>query len=109
MPELTPEERQEVERTLSELREHGYVDIDHHGELRPGVRVRHRGHQWSEAIQRGTGNVVAITEKPNSAWSDTWRMADVEMVVVFDKPWPASSRLSQLAQYHVVRVEVADA
>ena len=99
--EMTPEEQAEFDKTLAELHARGYVDIDAHKELRPGVRVRHRGHQWPGAHRHGTGAVLALTEKPDSAWSLSWGMADIEMVVLWDKPWPLDSRLSKLAQYHV--------
>ena len=103
--ELTPEERAEADRILADLRERGYTDRAEFDELAPGVRVRHRGHQWPDAFRKGTGVVVAITEKSPSAWSQEWRMPDVEMVVAFDKPtWPGTSRLSTLAQYHVSAV-----
>lgn len=103
---LTEDEQAEVARVLAELHEHGYQDVERHvhrsgAELAPGTRIRHAGHQWYEALREGTGHVVAITERPDSAWSRSWGMPDVELIAVFDKPWPLDSRLSQLAQYHV--------
>jgi hypothetical protein len=102
MSDLTPAERAELESILAQLHQHGYTKRDRFNELTPGARVRHRGHQWPEAFQQGTGVIVAITEKSPSAWSTDWGMADVEMVVAWDKPtFEDSSRLSQVAQYHV--------
>jgi hypothetical protein len=98
---LEPDEEAKVAEILAGLHAHGYRDVDAHGALRPGVRIRHVGHQWCEAINAGTGFVVAITEKPDSAWSRTWGKPDVELITVSDKPF-LDSRLSQLAQYHVV-------
>jgi hypothetical protein len=103
---LTSEEQVEAERILAGLHERGYIDRDRHNDLAPGVRVRHRGHQWPAAYREGTGVVVAITEKPDSGWSQSWGKPDVEMVVAFDKPTlPGMSRLSTLAQYHVAVIE----
>lgn len=106
---LTEDERAEVARVLAELHEHDYQDIERHVhrsgvELAPGTRVRHAGHRWHDAVVKGTGHVVAITERPDSAWSRSWGMPDVELIAVFDKPWPLDSRLAQLAQYHVAVV-----
>lgn len=97
---LTPEEAASLGTMREALHRSGYVDIEQHRDLRPGTRVYHRGHQWPDASTRGTGVVLVLTEKPNSAWSRSWRAADVEMVVLWDKPiW--ASRFAQLAQYHV--------
>ena len=107
--QLTEEEQDRLLEIRQELRERGYQDITEHGDLRVGARIRHRGQQFTEAFRHGTGYVVALMEKPDSAWSRTYRMPDIELVVVFDKPaLLSSSRLSQLAQYHVSVVEVAD-
>lgn len=104
--ELTPAERAEVETKMAALRERGYVDREAFNELKPGTRIRHRGHQWPDAYREGTGNVVAITEKPESAWSQSWGAPDVEMVVAYDEPTlPGMSRLVTLAQYHVSAVD----
>lgn len=99
-PELTPRESAEVAALLAELRECGYRDVDHHGALRAGVRIRHYGHQWPGAYDDGTGVVVAVTEKPDSAWSRTWGKPDVELIAAWDRPG-VTGRVSQLAQYHV--------
>jgi hypothetical protein len=101
MSEMTPEEQKRAEEMLAELHERGYRDVEQHGKLRAGVRVRHVGHRWPEAYENGTGGVVAITEKPNSAWSLTYGKPDIEMVVLLDAPSLSGSRLSGLAQYHV--------
>lgn len=106
MSDMTPAERARADEMLAELHERGYRDIDAIGDLRPGARVRHRGHRWSEAIANGTGNVVAITEKPDSPWSVSYRMPDVEMVVLFDTA-SFGDRLSMLAQYHAEAVDPA--
>jgi hypothetical protein len=105
MSDLTPEQTERVEKALVDLRSRGYVDINEHGRLRPGVRIRHRGDQYSEAYQNGTGVVIAITEKPNSAWSASWRMPDIELLVLWDKEHRGIDRISQLAQYHVSVIE----
>ncbi len=82
----------------------GYRPVDY-ATLPPGERVRHRGEQWPEAYDQGTGVVLAVMEKPNSAWSQSWGGADVELIVLKDKPLlPGLSRLAQLANYHVQAV-----
>lgn len=101
MIEMTDDEQARVAEMLGELHECGYIDIQEHNALRPGVRVHHRGQRWPEAYIGGTGNVVAITERPDSAWSYSWGAADIELIVLFDKPGIGGSRLSALAQYHV--------
>ena len=110
MADLTPDETEELGALLASLHAYGYVDIAERGQLRPGGRIRHSGHRWPEAYTEGTGVVLALTEKPDSGWSQTYGMPDIEMVVLWDKPWPfdTSSRLSQLAQYHVGVVTGAD-
>lgn len=106
--DMTPDEVAEVERMLGELRKRGYRDVAEHGELRPGVRIRHRGQRWSEALDKGTGVVLAITERPDSSWSQTYRTADIELITLADQE-RFGSRLSQVAQYHVATVQRWDA
>lgn len=97
---LTPEEAAEVASLHAGLHGSGYVDIEQHERLRPGTRVCHTGHQWPGADEEGTGTVLVLTERKPSSWSQSWGAADVEMIVLWDKPiW--TSRLSALAQYHV--------
>lgn len=107
-------EQTEVDRMVAELRKHGYVDLDEYvyprsgRRLRVGARVRHGGEQYPEALQYGTGNVVALMHRPDSAWSHSWRMPDIEMVMLRDKPRFGESRLSGLAHYHVEVIEEED-
>ena len=96
MTALTPVEQSKVDEMLAALHEHGYRDVEAHNDLKPGVRVRHRGHQWLGAATLGTGNVVSITRSPRTIRG----VPDVELIVVWDEP-RFDSRLSQLAQYHV--------
>ena len=100
---MTEAERAEVGAILARLYASGYTDRDRFNELASGVRVRHTGQRYAAAYQDGTGVILAITERPGSPWSHEWKMPDVEMVVLWDRPWPieGSSRMSQLAQYHV--------
>lgn len=105
---LTAAEETRLTEMREELHACGYRDIAEHKNLRVGSRIRHRGQQWPEAFANGTGVVAVLTEKPNSSWSQTYGMPDIELVAVWDEPW-TSSRLSQLAQYHVHVIEVADA
>lgn len=89
---------------LAELHEHGYQDVAEHGRIRPGVRIRHTGHRWPEAYDEGSGVVLAVTEKPDSSWSQSWGRPDVELIALWDRD-QGFSRLSQLAQYHVEVIE----
>jgi hypothetical protein len=99
---LSEDEKAEAVRMLGELTDRGYAVVEEHNDLRPGVRIRHRGHQYPEAYLNGTGVVVAVTEKKPSGWSESWGAPDIEMVVAYDKPLlPDMSRLTGLAQYHV--------
>ena len=109
MDTLAPDVRAEAASLLDELRERGYAEKESHNELRPGARVRHRGHQWCEAFSKGTGVVLHVTEKDPSAWAESWRMPDVEIVVLWDERESLGPRMSLVAQYHVHHVAVSDA
>jgi hypothetical protein len=98
--DLTSDEQAQLAEMLTALHERGYGDVAEHGGLRAGARIRHRGHQWSGAYTSGTGVVLAVTEKPDSAWSVSWHMPDVELLALWDRDH-GSGRLSMLAQYHV--------
>lgn len=106
---MTPAEEVELAEMLAELHDNGYHDITEHKSfsVRVGARIRHRGHQWAKAYTEGTGFIVALTQKPHSLWSREWRMPDIELIALWDKPRPFedSSRLSGLAQYHVEVIE----
>lgn len=79
----------------------GYRDVDEHNGLRPGARVRRRSEQWPGS-ERGTGTVLAVTQRENSPWSQSWHMPDVELIVLADSTHrDDGSHLSQLAQYHL--------
>ncbi|PZG16476.1 hypothetical protein C1I95_17360 [Micromonospora craterilacus] len=99
---LTPEEAAKLDTMQASLRECRYVDIPDHRGLRPGARVYHSGHQWPGAAYDGTGVVLAVTERPDSPWSQTYRAPDVELIVLWDRPvLGSSSRLSQSASYRI--------
>lgn len=100
MTEMTDEERAAVTVLLADLHEAGYRNIAEWRELKPGMRIRRRSQEYPEAYEHGTGVVVAITEKPDSAWSKTYGAADIEMVILSDRS-DFGSRLTTLAQYHV--------
>ncbi|WP_026931197.1 hypothetical protein [Glycomyces tenuis] len=108
--ELTTEEQAELERIVASLHEHGYVDLDEFVypksglKLRVGTRIKHRNEEYWKAIRHGTANVVALTEKPDSPWSKTYRMRDIELVM-FRQEREIGSRLSQVAQYHIDVIE----
>lgn len=100
---MTTEERTAADKILADLHASGYRDVEQLGTLKPGTRIRHVGHQWSAACTNGTGVILAITEKPDSSWSQDWHMPDVELIALWD-PAVFGHRLSQLAQYHVEAV-----
>lgn len=100
-PTLMPETEVEISNALDGLRRRGYVIKKSHNELRAGARVRHRGHQYPEALRYGTGMVLHVTEKSPSAWSVKWGVPDVEMIVLWDNPGWLFGAFSMLAQYHV--------
>jgi hypothetical protein len=99
-PHLTPDVEAEAAKMLAALHDRGYQTVAEHGDLRPGTRIRHVGERYSAAHLDGTGIVLAITEKPNSSWSVSWRMPDVELIALWDRP-DTRGWLSGLAQYHV--------
>lgn len=89
----------------AELAGAGYRDAEHPS-VAPGHRIRHRAEQWPEAWDLGTGVVLAVMERPDSAWSQSWGGPDIELIVLKDRPlFEGSSRLSQLANYHVAVVK----
>jgi hypothetical protein len=98
--EMTAEVREQAAAMLAELHERGYQDIPEHGPIAVGTRIRHRGDCWPEAYTNGTGVVVGLTEKPDSAWSVSWHMPDIELIALWDRPGIRGC-LSQLAQYHI--------
>lgn len=102
--EMTAEEQTKLAAMVAELHDHGYPDVEEHRGLRVGTRIRHVGHQWTEAYQAGTGVVVALTQKRNSSWSQSWGRPDVELIALWDRE-QVEGRLSQLAQYHVEVIE----
>lgn len=91
MIELTPAEQS----SLDSLLEHGYIQVEAYGRLRVGTRV---------LIGSGPGTVVAVTQKPDSAWSKTWRMDDVEVIVRTDDHRSTERAPSQVAQYHIRQI-----
>jgi hypothetical protein len=98
-------EREKYATIRAELEESGYRDVEHET-LRPGRRVRHRGERYPEAYDHGTGVILAVMEKPNSAWSADWGGRDIELIVLRDRPmFEDWSRLSQVADYHVQVVD----
>lgn len=105
--DLTPDEQERLAAMVKELINHGYQEITGHGRLKVGTRIRHQGHQWTEAFRDGTGIVAALTERPDSPWSMSWNMPDIELIALWDKPQGLiPSRLSGVAQYHVDVIEV---
>lgn len=90
----------EEEKMLARLREGGWTEIPEFDQLRPGVRIRHSGQQWAEAVLKGTGVILHITEKMDSEWARNWGQRDIEMIVRWDEP-RFGQELSHLAQYHV--------
>lgn len=103
---LPADVRAEAASLLDELRERGYEEREFFNELRPGARVRHTGHRYPEAYERGTGVVLHVTEKKPSSWSQTYGVTDAEMVVLWDEGVPLGHRMSLVAQYHVQHVAV---
>jgi hypothetical protein len=94
--------RAEFERDHQALIEAGYEDVAEYAGIKVGARVRHVGHQWPEAFERGSATVLAVMRKDPSAWAQTYRRPDVELLVELDRPFIAGSCLAQLADYHVL-------
>lgn len=71
------------------LEERGYVEVPEarvvDGTIRPGDRVHNRGEQYVKAYWHGTATVVAIYERPDSAWSRKYDMPDVEVITQRDR------------------------
>jgi hypothetical protein len=103
--ELAPAERAEADRMLTELRAAGYTPADRIGMLATGVRIRHRGHQWIDALTDGSGHVVAVVERAAQPGFANFVSRDVELIAVWDRaPDVRMSRLSQHADRHVVAI-----
>ena len=73
----------------------GYVEVESHGWIRRGMRVRHVGDQWPAAYSRGTGDVEGIFVR---------RGDDVELIVKSDTDH-FGSRYRFLADYHVRSID----
>ena len=80
---------------LDSLLEYNYVQVEAYGRLRAGTRV---------LIGSGPGTVVAVTEKPDSAWSKSWHMDDVELIVRPDDRDVPHYGPAQVAQYHIRQI-----
>ncbi len=98
---LSPAEQATARNALADLHGRGYRTVETHKGLRPGVRIRLAHERFPEAYADGTGVVLVVTTRDPSGWSDVYGRADVELLVVWDKPNLADTRLSQVAQYHV--------
>lgn len=79
-----------------DLLKRGYVEVTEFGEIEVGARVRGANQRYWQAVECGTGEVERIFHKPQSAWSQKYGTADVEMIVKRD-----DGTYSQLANYHV--------
>lgn len=95
------------QREYDDLLARGYRDIDVHGALRVGARVRHWGEQYCEAYRDGTGVVVALMEKSPSSWvAAGWGKHDVELIVRTDRDrWGIGSFVGRWADYHTAVIE----
>lgn len=91
-----------AEELRADLESRGYVEKPEHGDLRAGDRVHHAGQQYTEAYLYGTATILAIFEKLDSAWSRSWRMPDVELIIQRD-----DGDVTQWAQYHAWKVVTA--
>lgn len=61
--------------------------------IEPGDRMRHSGHQWPEAFQNGTGEVLAIMRRHDD---------EIEVVVQYDDgDFISAGRVVALADYRV--------
>lgn len=69
----------------------GYAEVETHGRIYRGMRVRHVGDQWPAAYDNGTGNVERIFVR---------RDDDVELIVKSDTDH-FGSQYRFLADYHV--------
>lgn len=104
---LTAAERAEFDAHVTGLKRRGWVEVDEFRSLRPGVRIRHRGEQYTEAYRDGTATVLIVTEKPNSPWARKYHHPDVELVALTDRDrFGTGIRLMFVADYHVEIVEV---
>lgn len=87
----------EIEETRQALIDRGYAEVEEHKGLKPGARVRHIGERFG--YDDGTATVRHVLLKDPSAWSQTYRQPDVEVVVEKDRPL-FGSVVGQWADYH---------
>jgi hypothetical protein len=92
-----------LEEKRAALAAYGYVDLAEHNGITVGTRVHHRNERYYEALHNGTATVLALMERPDSAWSQKWNQRDIELIVRRD----ADGRLSGWADYHT-RIPRAD-
>jgi hypothetical protein len=96
------------QREYDDLFKRGYRDItDAPRGIRAGVRVRHRGEQYLDAMQNGTGVIVAVMEKDPSPWVKSgWGPRDIELIVRTDEDRHGTGRLiGRWADYHTVVIQ----
>lgn len=94
-----------AETQVQSLLDYGYVEVQEHGCLKVGQRVRHVGQQYSEAYNNGTGTLERIFHRPD-------RGNDVEVIVKRDKPqFGPHDTHGFWANYHtiVIDAEVSEA
>jgi hypothetical protein len=75
----------QVEATRHSLRFDGYQDLtEHDGPIHIGTRIRHRSHQWPEAVADGTGTVAWLMHLPRA--HTIGETPAIELIVVWDEP-----------------------
>jgi hypothetical protein len=92
---MTPTEYAQnlIARGYAEIQEYKGRDYT----LKPGDRVKKAAQRFG--YESGTGSVERVFIKENSAWSQTYRADDVELIVKND-----DGTYSYVAQYHVEKV-----
>ena len=83
----------------------GYQEIPEYKGIKPGQRVRHLGHRYTEAYRDGTATVLAVMQKDPSSWAQTYGRPDVEIIVQLDKPYDPESPVRTWSDYQTTRIE----
>ena len=83
----------QARRLAAELREAGYTGVSRRADLKSGTKVSTDGNR--------TGQIIAVFRKNNSPWEAEYGRADVEVVVLLDRPRTGLGYLALAGDYAV--------
>lgn len=73
--------QEQMEDAVSDMLEHGYVEVSEINKLKVGARVKHTNQRWPGSYTNGTATIERIFHKPVSSWSQKYNRQDIELIV----------------------------